>query len=75
MIHGQAAFHVAADLRAMLDDGELERAAYNFRDLRELLRANDDPRLSEPLAELEAALDRQDLASARRSFTALLALL
>jgi hypothetical protein len=75
MIHGQAAFHVVADLRAMIDDGELERAAYHFRDLRELLRQRDDSRMSEPLTELEAALERQDLGTARRAFSTLLALL
>src|SRR5437660_326449 len=59
--YSAAAARIAADLDAMIDDGELERAAYSLDDLRAALGATPeiDHRMAHELDALEAALEQR----------------
>jgi hypothetical protein len=68
---------IATDVRAMLNDGELERADYAVGDLRAALGAlpGFKPVIARALITLEKALERYDVAAARTAAGQLLELL
>jgi hypothetical protein len=65
------------DLRAMLADGELDRASYNLPDLRDALalRAVGDQAVAAALQDLDAAFGQERLPQARGALDRLLSLL
>jgi hypothetical protein len=65
-VNGPAAGRIARDLDAMLDDGEIDRAAYNFEDLR-AAAAPATIEVARELACLADALAREQLRTAQEA--------
>jgi hypothetical protein len=68
---------LTGDLRAMLADGELDRAAYNLPDLRDAvaLRASCDEAVAAALRELDNAFEEERLPQACGALERLMTLL
>jgi hypothetical protein len=69
-----AAVRIARDLDAMLDDGELDRAAYSFEDLR-AATATATAEVAGALAQLADALAREQLGPAQTAARRLVGLM
>jgi hypothetical protein len=69
------ATRIAHDLDAMLADGELDRAAYSFDDLRAAAGASAESEVTRELALLADSLARERLTAARGAMRRLVALL
>lgn len=69
------AARIAHDLDAMLADGELDRAAYGFDDLRSAAGTSAPSEVTRELALLADALAREQLTAARAAMGRLVALL
>jgi hypothetical protein len=71
---------ILADVGAMLDDGELDRAGYSFRDVERIVRGRivaETPlgaRLDGLLEAMHRAFDGEQLAAARSAFFQLVSL-